>query len=154
MITDLLVTVESWGPVVALGNSVLAYPLVNAAHVLGIALLVGGILPLDIRLAGLWRDATLAPLWHVLSRTAGLGLALAVVSGGLLFATRAGEYVQSPLFLAKMGLVLLGGANAVVLSRLLAASPDFVTPAARLFALVSLTCWLGALLLGRLVGYF
>lgn len=32
------------------------YPLVNTGHVLGIALLFGGIAPLDLRLLGCWRS--------------------------------------------------------------------------------------------------
>ncbi|HEX2479362.1 MAG TPA: hypothetical protein VHK45_08790, partial [Geminicoccaceae bacterium] len=38
------------------------YAAVNTTHVLGIALLVGAILPLDLRLLGLWRSVTLEPL--------------------------------------------------------------------------------------------
>lgn len=154
MITDLLAAIEGWGPVAALGNSVLAYPLVNAAHVLGVALLVGGVVPLDLRLMGFWSAVARAPLQRVLTRTASAGLAVAVVSGMLLFATRAGEYAQSPYFLAKICLVLLGAINVVLLTRLLEASSHPLTLAVRLLALVSLACWLGALLLGRLVGYF
>jgi len=159
--------IESWAAAfeattlaTALRNSVWSYPFVNAAHVFGVALLVGAIVPLDLRLLGAWPAIPLAPLWKVLTRTAGAGLALAIVFGGLLFITRATEYVASNLFIAKMLVVGLGMANAVILRLLapaqIADSATAYTPPARLrcAAAVSLAAWLTALTLGRLVGYF
>jgi hypothetical protein len=52
----------------ALRGSVWAYPLVNAGHILGVALLIGSIVPLDLRLLGLWQAVPLASLWRVLTR--------------------------------------------------------------------------------------
>ena len=99
----------------ALRNSVWSYPLVNAAHILGVALLVGSIVPLDLRLLGAWRSVPLAPLWQILTRTAGVGLCLAIIFGTLLFITRATEYVASNLFIAKMLVVATGTANVLTL---------------------------------------
>lgn len=144
----------------ALGNSVWAYPLVNAGHILGVALLVGSIVPLDLRLLSAWRYQPLAPLWEVLTRTAAIGLMLAVVFGGLLFATRATEYAASPFFLAKMGVVLAGAVNALALRvafprEAIEGKAGTALPArVRFAAALSLIAWLAALTLGRLVGYF
>src|SRR5687768_18191269 len=102
MIEEWAAAMEATELAVALRNSVWSYPLVNAAHILGIALLVGSIVPLDFRLLGAWRSVALAPLWSVLTRTAGAGLVLAIIFGVLLFITRATEYVASNLFVAKM----------------------------------------------------
>lgn len=143
----------------SLRDSVWTYPLVNAGHIFGVALLVGSVVPLDLRLLGFLRAAPLAPLWHVLSRTAAAGLAIAAVCGALLFVARAAEYVASTLFLAKMALVALGVANALALRRIASGGapegPGGMPPAGvRLIAGVSLAAWLTALTLGRLVGYF
>jgi hypothetical protein len=140
----------------ALRNSVWSYPLVNAAHILGVALLVGSIVPLDLRLLGAWRSAALAPLWTVLTRTAGAGLVLAVIFGTLLFITRATEYVSSNLFIAKMFAVAIGTVNALALRiPSQAQSNEWKTPLRLRFAAgLSLVAWLAALTLGRLVGYF
>lgn len=154
MISGLFAALEAWAPAAALRNSVLVYPLVNAAHVLGVALLVGGIVPLDLRLAGLWPSATVLPLWKVLSRTAVFGFALAVPTGAMLFATRATEYVESWLFLAKMGVIVLAGSHALWLARRAGHRPGLIRPGIRLGAVISIILWLGVLLLGRLVGYF
>ena len=161
MLYEWLVVLEATAPARALRDSVWLYPLVNAGHILGIALLVGSVIPLDLRLLFAWRSVPLAPLWHVLTRTAGVGLVLAIGFGSLLFMTNATEYVASGLFLGKMSIVVIAIVNALVLRRHLPAElagiePHLGPPSQRLrFAGgVSLACWLTALVLGRLVGYF
>lgn len=144
----------------ALRESVWVYPLVNAGHIAGVALLVGAIVPLDLRLLGAWRSVPLAPLWQVLGRTAATGLALAVCFGLMLFAARATEYIESGLFTAKMAVVALATINAAALRACGAAGIDRAASngaaprGARIAAGVSLCGWLTVLVLGRLVGYF
>jgi hypothetical protein len=160
MLDQWLAGVEATSFVRALRNSVWIYPLVNTGHILGVALLVGSIIPLDLRLLSAWRSCALAPLWHVLTRTAAVGLAMAVLFGSLLFATRATEYAASPYFLAKMVLVVAAGANAIALhiafpraaleGKTIEALPWRIRAAAGF----SMIAWLSALTLGRLVGYF
>ncbi|QIT55756.1 hypothetical protein HC341_11370 [Aquisalimonas sp. 2447] len=150
MITEALLAVEAWAPVAALRSSMLVYPLVNAGHILGVALLVGGIVPLDLRLAGLWSRTAIDHLMPVLAQTAMAGFMLAVVSGALLFATRASEYAASPLFLGKLLLIVLAGLNAAWFLRRAGGTGG----AARASAIGSMILWIGVLLLGRLVGYF
>jgi len=161
MIGEWLVALEATAVAGALRGSVWAYPLVNAVHILGVALLVGAMLPLDLRLLGAWRSVPLAPLWQVLTRTAGAGLGLAIVCGTLLFITRATEYASSGLFISKMVVVGVGTANAVALRMLVpnaivAMRSALEKPPVRvqLAGGISLAAWLTALLLGRLVGYF
>ena len=161
MLAEWLTGLEATALARELRGSVWAYPLVNAGHIAGIALLVGSIVPLDLRLLGVWRSVPLAPLWRVLTRCAGVGLLLAAVFGSLLFITRATEYAESSLFLAKMVVVAMATANALFLLLLspagAARAPDGFEPPPRrlrLAALASLVAWLAALTLGRLVGYF
>jgi hypothetical protein len=90
-------------------------PIVNTGHIAGVALLVGSIILLDLRLVCAWRSVPLAPIWHVLTRTAGVGLAFAIVFGALLFVTRATEYAASSSFMTKTAVVGAGIANALVL---------------------------------------
>jgi hypothetical protein len=161
MITDWLTAVEATELARSLRDSVYAYPLVNAAHIVGVALLVGSIIPLDLRLLGAWRSVPLAPLWQVLTRTSAVGLGLAITFGALLFITRASEYAESSLFLTKMLVVAGATSNALVLRWLVphgfwrTASADARAPRrARIAGGISLTAWLTALTLGRMVGYF
>lgn len=160
MIEQWLAGLEATALARSLRDSVWAYPLVNTGHVVGVALLVGSIVPLDLRLLAMWQKWPLAPLWHVLTRTAAVGLALAIVFGSLLFMTRATEYAASPFFLAKMAVVLAAAVNAGALRVAFKGPTAEASPAAapsrrvRAAAAFSLTAWLGALTLGRLVGYF
>ena len=161
MLGEWLAALEATDLAVALRNSVWAYPLVNAGHILGVALLVGGIVPLDLRLLGLWRPASLGAMWRIGTRTAGAGLLLAIGCGVLLFVTRAGDYGSSTIFLAKMAVVAVGVINIIVLHRFAPVhrrqhdeEPAPLSPGVRIAAGVSMTAWLTALLLGRLVGYF
>ena len=102
----------------SLRASVWLYPIVNTGHVLGIALLFGGIAPLDLRLLGCWREVALAPLVRVLVPMAMTGLGLAVTTGALLFATRPGDYIFEPVFLVKLALLAAAILNALALRRL------------------------------------
>lgn len=159
MLDVLFTELEGSGFAAALRGSMWAYPLVNVAHILGIALLFGAIVPLDLRLLGLWRGVPVSALSRVLTPVAMSGLLIAVPAGALLFSTRAGEYADSALFQAKMLIVALGLANALWLRWLYprdrrAATDGAVPIAARTAAALSLVLWPGAILLGRLVGYF
>ncbi|HKY09891.1 MAG TPA: hypothetical protein VJQ55_16695 [Candidatus Binatia bacterium] len=156
MIEQWAAALESTALATSLRNSVWSYPLVNAAHILGVALLVGSIVPLDLRLLGAWRSAPVAPLWNILTRTAGAGLILAAIFGTLLFITRATEYVSSNLFAMKMIAISLGAVNALALRMAFQArSNEWKLPFRLRFAAgFSLAAWVSALTLGRLVGYF
>jgi len=128
------------------------YAAVNTTHVFGIALLVGAILPLDLRLLGLWRSVALEPLVRVLVPVAATGLALAIASGAFLFITRADEYAAIDLFLIKATLIAVGLVHALAIhlgSGLRDASP------ARLRAVgaTSLSIWIAALICGRLLAF-
>lgn len=150
----ILAAVEASGPATALRAARWGYALVNAGHILGIALLVGAILPLDLRLLGLWRGVPVATLARVLVPVAASGLALAVVMGAALFAVRAREYATLEVVWAKLALLGLGAAGALALH--LRAGMWLENGRERQFAMhgaLSLVCWLGALLAGRLIAF-
>ena len=161
MLFDVLTALQNLGPVAALRAARWVYPLVNAGHIAGLALLVGAILPLDLRLLGVWRSVPLALLARVLVPTAMAGLALAAISGLLLFSVSAGKYAATPLFWLKLGLIAAAVANALLLRRsaewTLALVPDLPQdgPGARLRAAGALSAvlWLAALVCGRLLAY-
>jgi hypothetical protein len=145
----------------ALRGSTWAYPLINAGHLLGVAMLLGAIIPLDLRLLGFWPTAPLAALWRILTRTAAAGLCLALVCGALLFSARATAYAASGLFITKMSVVGVALFNVWLTHRVVRRRQLLThrrsyepSPRVRAAALVSLLSWLSALFLGRLVGYF
>jgi hypothetical protein len=146
-----------WPVAVALRQSALAYPLVNAAHILSIGLLLGAIATLDLRMLGLFRAAPLAVLAPPLWRMAACGLGLAAATGFLLFSTRPTGYLGNPAFLLKLGLVGIGLLNVLALrfNRAWKRALDGgeAGAALRLPALVSLLVWVCAVVAGRWIGF-
>jgi hypothetical protein len=138
-------------------RSSVVYPLVNAAHVAAIGLLLGSIATLDLRLLGLFRTVPLAHLAPPLTRVAACGLLAAAMTGGVLFLTRPFTYLENPAFLLKLGIVGLALANILALrvnpSWRRAVEGGAVSAAVRGAALVSMLAWLGAVLAGRWIGF-
>ncbi len=126
------------------------YVLVNASHILGIALLIGAITPLNLRLLGFWRSIAVDDLARVLVPVSVAGLTLAIVSGSLLFASRAPEYAAMELFLLKMGFVLIAVLHAL---RVHLSGWRRTQTQLRTIGLFSLLIWLSVLLCGRLLGF-
>ena len=130
------------------------YAAVNTAHILGIALLVGAIVPMDLRLLGARRRLQHSELARLLLPIAAAGLMLAATAGVLLFVVRAKEYGVHPIFQVKMLIVLTGTAAALVAHARAGLWLDRITPRQeRLHGALSLACWVGALVCGRMIAY-
>lgn len=138
-----------------LRTSTLLYPAVSALHILGVALLVGSIVTLDMRVAGILRPANWREAVGDLGPVAATGLALALMTGALLFAVRAGDYAANPAMLAKWGLILFGLSNIVVFHALLRRSieRERAPPLLRVTALFSAIVWVAALIAGRWIAF-
>jgi len=153
----LLDGLRAWPGAVWLRASGTAYLFVNAAHILGLALTLGAILPLDLRLVVLARRAPLDVLAPFLVRAAAIGLVLAILTGFWLFSVKPADYLANAAFLWKMGLL----ATAFLNIALQHGNPAFraregritQTTRTRLHATTSLILWLGVLLAGRWVGF-
>ncbi|KFC75959.1 hypothetical protein FG93_00099 [Bosea sp. LC85] len=146
-----------WPGAVALQRSGTAYLLVNAAHILGVGLLVGAIIPLDLRLVGVLRASPLYILGPFLSRAAAFGLILALATGAWLFTVKPAEYVANPAFIWKMGLIVLALANVGLQHRGKAFDQALASnqppTRVRLIAFSSLALWISALVAGRWIGF-
>ena len=154
MLADILAALHASPLAAALRGSTWLYPLVNAGHIVGIALLFGAIASLDLRLMGAWRATPLASLSRILAPVAAAGFGIAAAAGALLFIAKAPDYAASPLFQAKLLLIAAGLANAAAYYALRRRAERMPQPLQRLFGALSLCTWLGVIVLGRLVGYF
>jgi hypothetical protein len=149
--------IATWPGAVLLQRSGTAYLLVNAAHIVGVGLVMGGILPLDLRLAGFFRGVPLAVIGPVLSRSAAVGVVLAIATGLWLFSVKPVEYLGNAAFLWKMALLAVALANVALQHRsrhyrLALAGGDF-HPGVRLVACCSAVLWLAVLVAGRWIGF-
>jgi hypothetical protein len=144
-------------PAVFLRDSTIGYLLVNAAHIAALGVLIGSIMALDLRLLRPHATLPLREFGPYLSHLAAGALAVAVITGMLLFSVKADEYVRNPAFLTKLVVVGLGILNALWLH----AGPYWrralqgqdIPRALRLHAAASLLFWLGAIVAGRWIGF-
>jgi hypothetical protein len=153
--------IETWPGAVLLQRSGTAYLLVNAAHILGVGLLVGAILPLDLRLLGFFRRVPLSVVGPFLSRAAATGLGLAILTGLWLFTVKPAEYLGNEAFLWKLALLAAALVNIVAQHR----SAGFARAlrddggdggagtGVRLAAFCSALLWLSVLVAGRWIGF-
>ena len=153
----MLEALAGWPGAVLLRQSSLAYLLVNATHILGIALLLGPILALDARLLGAFPSAPLIVMGPLLVRVAKFGAALAIITGIALFTVRPPDYLDNPAFLMKLALLVLALTNAATLDRS-RAWRDAVAGNAnaarlKLQAAASVVLWLAVLVAGRWIGF-
>lgn len=144
---------------VAMRQSLWLYPIVEIVHLTGIALLVGSIAILDLRLLGLSRSVPVRRLAaHILPWTAASFL-LIVPSGLSMFVAHANDFIQSPVFVLKLSLILSAGVNAAVFRAGVFRSAaqwdaDCAPPAAaRIAAALSLLLWVSVIACGRLLAY-
>lgn len=141
----------SW--VRALRTSTWVYPFLNAAHIIGFALLFGAIAVVD--LATLRRGAYSPKHDTPIVRVALIGFGIALTTGLILFAVRANSYIQNPFMAAKLALILLAGINAAILHRKSRIPIERGSlRSARTSAASSLTFWVATICTGRLVGFW
>lgn len=120
---ELLAGLEATALAEHLRQSRWTYPLVNAGHVAGIALIIGAVIPMDLRLLRLVGGPDPAATVAFLRPFAVAGLVLAASCGVLLFIAQASDYLGNPWFQAKMALLGLALANAALHLRLDSAPP-------------------------------
>src|SRR5690606_2319421 len=92
-----------------------AIPIIEAAHVMGVALVFGTILIVDLRLLGIPnRRRSFVRTSNELLRYTWLGFGLAAVTGVLMFVANPATYVGNTLFWWKMAALLGAGVNMAV----------------------------------------
>ena len=134
------------------------WPLLEIIHFIGLSLLLGSILVVDLRLAGFLRQIDLKST-HRLLPWAVIGFGMNLASGFLFFMGDPGRYSINIGFQIKMILVLIAGLNVLIFA--LKIDPLIenwdphgdTTGLAKTVAWVSLLTWTGVLLLGRLIPY-
>lgn len=142
-------------------SGVWTYGIVNLVHILGIAMLFGAILVLDLRLLGLWRQMPLASVSRPLVSIAATGFVLAAASGVPMLATKAVDYIGNPFLFIKFPTIAFALVNVWLVHRSRAWRAHGVRelqPRERLGlavgAAASLVLWLTAITAGRMIAYW
>jgi hypothetical protein len=144
------------------GLGVWTYGVINLVHILGISVLFGAIVLLDLRLLGAWRSIPIASIAGPTVPVAALGFLLAAASGSMMLTFNATDYHGNPFFYIKFPVIVLGLVNVAVISRLGAwrrvrasqgAEPTDHT-VLQIAGATSLLIWLAVIACGRMIGYW
>jgi hypothetical protein len=155
MLQPLIDALTQLGLASGVARSASIYAAVSATHVLGIALLVGPIMLVDLRLLGLLRTLD-APVIAILRRTAMIGIIVAAVTGLLLLSAKPGDYAKNPFVPIKLAVIGLALANALAFefwARRRTIDAILANRSALGFALISIMFWPLVILLGRLIAF-
>jgi hypothetical protein len=147
--------------VVTLEESDNLFPMIESVHVLGIGLMAGTLITVDLRVLGvtLQREPVRRIAETLLPYT-WAGFALMVATGLPLFAAESVKLINNPAFLVKLVLLGLAGMNALVFHLTVYRKVDewsgtVTTPLpARLLAGTSAVLWLSVIVAGRLIAVF
>lgn len=134
-----------------IGSNAYAFPVLEVLHILGIALLVGNLMLLELRILGILDGVELRALKRITLRLALFGFVLVVASGVTMFLSQPQELLANAAFRVKLGLLCLAGINAgwfharggiVSVGRI-----------GRAQVILSMVLWVAVIAAGRWIGY-
>lgn len=139
------------------GESLWAYPFFLSLHVIGLAIVVGIFIMLDLRLLGSFKEIRVAAFLSLM-KFAWIGFIVNAISGAFLFTSQASFFVGSTPFLLKIGMIFIGAIMAAIIQTKLrelnnSNNSATISGSTKIIAIVSLTCWIGAIITGRLIAY-
>ena len=137
--------------VAALQSNAWAYPVLEIVHIFGIAMLLGNLVLLELRVFGWGATLPVAELARLSMGLAATGFCLAAGSGLLMFSTQPAELLANRAFTLKMVLLMLAGCNAAWFHG--RASLDKLDGLARWQMVISTLIWLGVITCGRWIAY-
>jgi len=143
---------------VLVAESLWGYPLLETIHSIGMAMMIGSLGLINLRVLGYKPDLPLLDMQQLLP-LAWVGFTLNAISGTLLFTSDAVYFFSKYTFRIKMVLIVLGGINAALLGRRVFRAAAAGAPAAppasgtKWIAITSLVFWIGAVCAGRLIAY-
>ncbi len=159
-IEEILKSIENTSIASAIRDSLYLFPMLESVHVMGLALVVGTIVVIDMRLLGF--ASTHRPFHKVaadLLKWTWLAFAITFITGGLMFTTNAAVYYHNPVFRAKMAFLLLAGINMAYFELTTGRSvrrwdtASSLPAAAKRAAVISLILWTSIIFLGRWIGF-
>ena len=138
-------------------RSLLAFPGILLLHTYGMALVVGIVFAIDLRILGFAPALPLAPIKRFLP-IFWVAFWINAVTGVILLVADAANKMANPDFFIKMGLIALAVINQRMIEhRVFRGSQIDNGPSyssyAKMLAVTSLVCWIGAIAAGRLLAY-
>ena len=156
---DTLLTFSQSTGIYQFMHSAWGWPIAESLHFLGLSMLIGTVGLFDLRMIGLARGIPMKAL-HRLVPWGVAGYGVNVMTGVMFVTSVPDQYLFNPAFQIKLGLMGIAGLNVLlfylfVFAPVKRASADGQAPrVAKIMAGVSLGCWTGVIICGRLITYF
>jgi hypothetical protein len=150
---------EGTGVASGIRHSLFVFPLLESAHVIGLALVFGTIVVIDLRLLGVASsERPFSRMASDILKWTWAAFLLTAVTGVLMFMTNAVVYAGNTAFRVKVALLLLAGLNTLVFELTAARTiqrwnQSSAPPIARAVAIVSLGIWIAIIFAGRVIGF-
>ena len=134
--------------------SIPGYPSMIALHAVGMAVMVGLSLIIDMRVLGWFAGMPLQALQRFFG-LAWIGFGINFLSGSALFSAQATSYIVDWVFMTKMALVLLGAITAAILQPAVAqaGAGGQLSGGTKAIAAMAIVFWVVAIVMGRLTAY-
>ena len=143
-----------------ISGSTWAFPTIESIHVFFLVIVVGTIAIVDLRLLGVAsRNRSVSKLSNDVLPVTWSAFVGALITGLLLFSSKATHYLDDMPFRFKMVCLALAGVNMLIFHFLTyrevkSWDDDVITPrAARIAGLLSLVFWIGVVAFGRWIGF-
>jgi uncharacterized membrane protein len=132
------------------------WPTMEALHFIGLWLLFGVVMLVNLRMLGMMKSASFAAV-HRLLPWAVLGLGINLTTGMMFVLGAPGQYLENIAFFWKMGLLLLAGLDVLYLTVFdapWAVGPgDEAPPLEKAMAASALVMWVGVMYFGRMLPF-
>ncbi|MDH3206067.1 MAG: hypothetical protein OEO79_05610 [Gemmatimonadota bacterium] len=157
--TDALFEIGRRAGIHALMNSAWGWPTVESLHFLGLSMLIGAVGLFDLRILGVARGIPMGALHRMIPWGVG-GYVLNGTTGFLFVTSAPDQYLFNPAFQIKLSLMAVAGLNVLffyrfVFAKVRTSRGDAHAPrSAKVAAAVSLACWVGVIVCGRLITYY
>lgn len=145
---------------VQIRDSLFAFPLIESTHVIGLTLVFGTIVIVDLKLLGIASpDRSFQRLSSDVLKWTWGAFVLTAVTGALMFMTNAAVYFHNNYFRAKVVLLVLAAINVAAFELTAGRKVEqwgqarSAPPLGRAIAAVSLIIWVGIIVTGRMIGF-
>ena len=136
------------------------FPWIESIHVLAITIFFGSLALVDLRLMGLaFLEKTIYRVSEAILPLTWIAFGIALITGSLLFISKAITYSHNAFFLAKMCLLICAGINMMIFQKITGRDMadwgvgNHIPLSARLAGLISLLLWISIIIYGRWIGF-
>ncbi len=153
---EALLAFSQWSGIYGFMNTSWGWPMIESLHFIGLSLLIGTVGLFDLRMIGLAKGIPIVAFHKLVPWGIG-GYGLNILTGFMFLSSAPDQYLYNPAFQTKLGLMAIAGINVLFFYRFVfgpvkrTGAASSAPRGAKVAAAVSLTCWVGVIVCGRLI---